>query len=104
MARRVGFLKRAGVRKTRLSIPSGQSPDGLASIFHSETGKTMANHCSAGFQACRIAGFQTCVPRLFNHAFERVCAPLFIRFFATLSQMAMKYPAQASGLGHPKPF
>jgi hypothetical protein len=64
----------------------------LARIFHGETGKTMANPCSAGFPACRIAGFQTCVPCLFNHAFERVCAPLFIGFFATLSQMAMKYP------------
>jgi hypothetical protein len=32
------------------------------------------------------------VPCLFNHAFARVCAPLFIGFFATLSQMAMKYP------------
>jgi len=52
----------------------------------------MANHCSAGFPACRIAGFQTCVPCLFNHASERVCAPLFIGFFATLSKMAMKYP------------
>jgi hypothetical protein len=62
----------------------------LARIFHSETGKTMANHCSAGFPACRIAGFQTCVPCLFNHAFERVCAPLFIGFFASLSKMAMK--------------
>ena len=41
---------------------------------------------------CCIAGFQTCVPRLFNHAFERVCAPLFMGFFATLSKMAMKYP------------
>jgi len=28
MARRVGFLKRAGVRKTRLSVPSGESPHG----------------------------------------------------------------------------
>jgi len=56
----------------------------LTRIFHSETGKTMANHCSAGFQ--------TCVPCRFNHAFERVCAPIFIGFFATLSQMAMKYP------------
>jgi hypothetical protein len=65
---------------------------GLARIFHSETGKTMANPCSAGFPACRIAGFQTCVPCRFNHAFERVCAPIFIGFFATLSQMAMKYP------------
>ena len=64
----------------------------LARIFHSETGKTMANPCSAGFPACRIAGFQTCVPRLFNHEFARVCAPLFIGFFATLSKMAMKYP------------
>jgi hypothetical protein len=64
----------------------------LTRIFHSETGKTMANPCSAGFPACRIAGFQTCVPRLFNHAFERVCTPLFIGFFATLSKMAMKYP------------
>jgi hypothetical protein len=27
----------------------------LARIFHSETGKTTANHCSAGFPACRIA-------------------------------------------------
>ena len=52
----------------------------LTRIFHSETGKTMANPCSAGFPACRIAGFQTCVPRLFNQAFERVCAPLFIGF------------------------
>jgi len=66
--------------------------EALARIFHSEAGKTMANHCSAGFQACRIAGFQTCVPCLFNHAFERVCAPLFIGFLATLSQKAMKYP------------
>jgi len=56
----------------------------LTRIFHSETGKTMANPCSAGFQ--------TCVPCLFNHAFERVCAPLFMGFFATLSKMAMKYP------------
>ena len=41
---------------------------------------------------CCIAGFQTCVPRLFNHAFERVCALLFIEYFGTLSKMAMKYP------------
>jgi len=39
-----------------------------------------------------VSRFQTCVPCLFNHAFARVCAPLFIGFFATLSQMAMKYP------------
>jgi hypothetical protein len=65
-------------------------------IFHGETGKTMANPCSAGFPACRIAGFQTCVPSLFNHAFERVCAPLFIGVFATHSQMAMKYPGLSS--------
>jgi hypothetical protein len=45
----------------------------LARIFHGETGKTMATPCSAGFQ--------TCVPRLFNHAFERVCAPVFHRAF-----------------------
>ena len=29
MARRVGFRKRAGVRKTRLCVPSGESPDGI---------------------------------------------------------------------------
>jgi hypothetical protein len=28
MAGRVGFPKRAGARKTRLSVPSGESPDG----------------------------------------------------------------------------
>jgi hypothetical protein len=28
MARRVGLLKRAGARKMRLSVPSGESPDG----------------------------------------------------------------------------
>jgi hypothetical protein len=27
----------------------------LTRIFHGKTGKTMANPCSAGFPACRIA-------------------------------------------------
>jgi len=77
----------------------------LERIFHSEVGQNHAYPCSAGFPACcwqaelRLAGFQTCVPRLFNHTFERVCAPLFIGFFATLSQMGY----EISGLERPWP-
>jgi hypothetical protein len=60
--------------------------EALARIFHSEAGKTMANHCSAGFQACRIAGFQTCVPGLFNGASELAGTPLFKGLFTSVSK------------------
>ena len=52
----------------------------LARIFHSEVGQNHANPGSAGFQACRIAGFLTCVLWPFQPAFKRICAYIFIGF------------------------
>ena len=41
---------------------------------------------SAGFQACRIAGLQTCVPWPFQPAFKRLCAWIFMGLSASLSK------------------
>jgi hypothetical protein len=38
-----------------MTVTNVRSEKHLTRIFHSETGKTMANPCSAGFPACRIA-------------------------------------------------
>jgi len=50
----------------------------LTRIFHSEVGQNHANPCSAGFQACRSAGFQTCGPWPCQNGFARGCPQVFM--------------------------
>jgi len=79
-------MKAQGRASPRATLWVKLHQNSLARIFHSEVAQSHANPCSAGFQVCRIAGFQTCVPCLFNDAFELVDTPLFMGVFTSLSK------------------